>query len=134
MFSQQKLTKLLFALILSLTVSACGGGGSGDNDPSPSPTPSPTPPAVDNTATLNWQPSVKRMDETDLPIGDIASYRIYQGSDAANLSMLDTVTDSTVTTYTVNNLSTGTHFFAVTIVDTNGTESAYSSILSKTVN
>jgi len=84
-------------------------------------------------ADLIWDIPTTRIDGTDLPADEIAGYRIWSGTSSDNLQVVGKVTDSSVTNYTVTDLSAGTYYFAVTAYDINDVESEFSVIVSKTI-
>ena len=63
----------------------------------------------------------------DTPIGDLAGYKVYFDSDSSGFPYLDTIDVGMDTTYTLDQLSTGTtYYIAVTCYDNLGNESWYS--------
>jgi len=103
-------------------LNSCGGGstesvGGELGDSSNTPTLS--------TVTLAWDP----------PIGSsstiIAGYKVYYGTSPGQYGKVMNVGD--VVTYTVQNLSPGTYYFAVTAYDKSGNESSYTNEVSKTI-
>lgn len=85
-----------------------------------------------STAILSWTAPSTRTDASALPLSEIAGFRIYRGDSADRLSRIAEIDDGTITSHTVNKLPAGTHYFAVTVYDTEDNESAYSKILSRT--
>ena len=82
-----------------------------------------TPPTTNGTATLTWTANT----ETNL-----AGYKVYMGTRPGIYG--SPVTVGTATTYTAGNLTGGvTYYFSVTAVNNTGTESAYSTEVSKPV-
>jgi hypothetical protein len=51
------------------------------------------------------------------------------GTSSDNLTELVDLNDDTITNYTVNDLSTGNYYFAVSAYDINGLESGYSQVI-----
>ncbi len=86
-------------------------------------------PAFAGSATLSWTPPTTNTDGTALT--DLAGFKVYYGT--ASGSYTQVVNVGYVTTYTVNNLTSGTYYFAVTAYDTSGYESGYSNQVSKTI-
>ena len=84
------------------------------------------------TATLTWNAPVQYTDGTSLPMSDLSAFRIYHGTSAGSLSSIAEV-DNRTTAFTVQNLGAGTHYFVVTAISLQGTESAFSDVRSKTV-
>jgi hypothetical protein len=83
------------------------------------------------TATLAWVAPNTNTDGSALT--DLAGFRIYYGTSASALSQTVTVTNTSVTSYVINNLASGTWYFAVKAVDTSGLESDLSGVGSKTI-
>jgi hypothetical protein len=65
-------------------------------------------------------------------VEDLAGYRIYHGTDPAALELVAEV-DSATTTFTLENLPAGTHFFAVTSLTSSSSESDFSAVGSKAI-
>lgn len=89
------------------------------------------PPAT-GTATLSWVSPSQYTDGSPLPIGELSGFRIYKGTSASNLAVIAEV-GSRTTTFEVQNLASGTHYFAVTALAESGVESDKSSVGSKTI-
>jgi len=83
------------------------------------------------SVTLSWSPPATRSDGTALAMSEIDGYRIYIGETAATLSPVTDINDSTLTMYTLTELSAGSYFFAVTSYDMDGNESVFSNIVNK---
>jgi hypothetical protein len=84
------------------------------------------------SATLGWQAPVQYTDGSPLPASDLAAFRIYRGSSASTLARVAEV-DGRATTFVVQDLGTGTHYFAVTAVTVSGVESVRSAVGSKSI-
>lgn len=82
-----------------------------------------------DSVNLNWTPPSTRTDDTFLALSELAGYRIYMGTSSGNLAPLVDLDDESVTQYTVNNLPTGSYYFAITAYDTDGQESSYSQVI-----
>lgn len=87
-------------------------------------------PAVVRTATLVWAAPTLYRDGSALSPADLAGYRVYMGSGPASLSRVAEV-DARTLLFTIRNLVAGTHYFAVTAVNSLGTESDPSEIMHK---
>ncbi|MBV9696234.1 MAG: putative Ig domain-containing protein [Gammaproteobacteria bacterium] len=96
----------------SINVSAAGSAGTG-------------------SATLNWVDPSKNTNGTTLT--NFAGIRIYYGTSSGSLTNMIQVADTSTTSYTISNLTSGTWYFAATAYNTAGVESAKSSIDSKAV-
>ncbi|HWL62529.1 MAG TPA: putative Ig domain-containing protein [Steroidobacteraceae bacterium] len=88
--------------------------------------------ATTGSATLSWQAPVQYTDGSQLAPSSLGAFRIYRGTSASNLSRVAEV-DGQATSFVVQNLPAGTHYFAVTAVTTAGAESARSAVGSKTI-
>ncbi len=90
------------------------------------------PPAVSSrAATLSWYPPNTNTDGT--PLLNLAGYRIYYGTNSASLSSTITLTNASLTTYIIENLSAGTWYFSIAARTTTGAESARSALASKII-
>jgi hypothetical protein len=118
------------ALVLLLTFVACGGAAQSPTPEGPNVSPNQVPVGF-GTATLNWTPVIT--DTNGTPLADLAGYKIYYGSSAADMETLIVVADPSATTYLVGNLTSGSWYFTVTAYTSGGTESARSNIGSKMV-
>lgn len=102
--------------------------------PSPPPTspppPSP-PPAPTGSVTLTWDAPTQSADGSQL--NDLAGFRVYSGTTLGNYVLLQTISNTSVTATTINNLSAATWYFVVTAYDSSGNESVYSNAASKTI-
>lgn len=88
-------------------------------------------PANGGVAALSWQAPSQNADGT--PLTDLGGYRIYHGSSAESLGNVIDVPNPQATSYTVNNLMPGTHYFAMTAYSKGGVESERTGVTSKTV-
>lgn len=84
------------------------------------------------SATLTWTAPTERTDGAALT--NLAGYRIYYGTSAAALNQQADVTNPSLTTFVVENLSAGTWYFAATAVDSTGVESVRTSTVTVTLN
>jgi hypothetical protein len=84
------------------------------------------------SATLNWQAPTTNTDGSTLT--NLSGYRLAYGQSQGALSQSISIANPGVTTYTVNNLSNGTWYFALYAVAASGNESVASNIANKTVN
>ena len=83
------------------------------------------------TATVAWTAPTTRSDGT--PLTNLAGYRIYYGIGPDSFDNMIEVNTVGVTNFVVENLSTGTWYFAVTARDSAGVESGLSNSGSKTI-
>lgn len=113
----------LLALSLGALTPGCGGGG-GSSSSSGEP--------IDDgmySLSFEWNPVDINEDGSDLQ--DLAGYRLYDGGSPGTYNMVTDVGDTTITT--LDSLSAGTYYFAVTAYDSSGNESAFSNELAVTV-
>jgi hypothetical protein len=80
------------------------------------------------SAALSWVAPSSRTDGSSLSLSEIAGYRLYMGTAANNLEAIVDLEDSSLTNYVVENLQTGTYYFALTAYDTSGNESELSNV------
>lgn len=109
--------KICFSLGLSISMVSCGGGSDSPNSPTVAVTP---PVSSTNTATLSWDASTSP---------NVKSYRAYYGTESRSyIQPLGQGIDmGNVLTYKIEGLKSGkVYYFAVTAVDDEGKESAYS--------
>lgn len=88
---------------------------------------------TNNTATLNWTAPTARTDNSSLSLSELGGYKIYSGSSENNLTLLATISDNSITEYTVTNLENGVHYFAVSAFDVDEMESDLSDVGNKTI-
>ena len=127
-------TKLAGVFVLVACVLAgCGQGSSGASTATGSSTTASTspPPPTSGNATLSWQ--APTTDTNGAPLTDLAGYRIYYGTSATDLSDTIQLTSVGLQTYVIQNLASGTWYFAVTAVASTGVESTLSVVVSKTI-
>ena len=118
--------------VIALSVAACTGGGSQDPVSSGRANAAPDIIAPDpRTATLNWTPALQNTDGTALT--DLAGYKVYFGTSSDPLSTVVVVSNPSLTTYQVTNLSSGTWYFAVAAYTSTGTEGVLSNVASKAI-
>lgn len=142
-------------IVGAFVLSACGGGGEGGDpgpapaassaapsaatpQPGPAPTPQPpasgpaTTPAAAGTASLAWTPPTEKEDGTAL--ADLSGYKVYAGRAQDALELVASLDNPGLTRHVVENLASGTWFFAITAVARDGIESAHSNLAQKSVN
>ncbi len=89
------------------------------------------PPPAARTAALSWAAPAQNSDGSQLT--DLAGYRVYHGTSADALNDITQVSGATSTSYTFNQLTSGTHYFAVAAYTVAGLESALSTIRTKVI-
>jgi hypothetical protein len=88
-------------------------------------------PATSHSATLSWEAPTSNTNGSALT--DLAGYRIYYGPSESDLSESVQVTSVGIQTYVIENLRPGTWYFAIQTLTSEGTESALSGIVEKTI-
>jgi hypothetical protein len=83
------------------------------------------------TATLRWAEPTTNTNGT--PLTDLAGYEIYYGESASNLSDTVHLSGATTTQYVINNLTSGTWYFAIKSLTSTGRESSMSEVVSLTI-
>ena len=83
------------------------------------------------SATLTWQPPALNTDGS--PLTDLAAFKVYWGTTQGTYSQSTKISNVAARTYTVSGLTKGTWYFAVTALNSQGLESPYSNVWSKTV-
>ena len=87
--------------------------------------------ATSGSATLSWTPPTSNVDGT--PITNLAGYRIAYGQYSSNLTQSLDIPSPGVTSAVIENLATGTWYFAVKAYTTANVESDLSNLAQKTV-
>ncbi len=82
-------------------------------------------------ASVTWQAPTLRQDGSALT--NLAGYRVYYGTSANSLTNSIAVNDAGANNYQVTSLAAGTYYFAVSAIDSDGTESPLSLTASKTI-
>ena len=83
------------------------------------------------TVTISWTPPTQNTDGSTLI--NLAGYHIYYGTSQSSLTNVVNITNPGLATYVLSNLSAATWYFAMTSVNTNGQESARSTVVSHAV-
>lgn len=84
------------------------------------------------SATLSWVPPTANTDGSAL--NDLAGYKIHWGDRSGSYSHSTTIMNPGISTYVVENLTTGTYYFAVTALNSSSMESTFSNEASMTIN
>jgi hypothetical protein len=127
------------ALGLLLAITGCDGSGSaGSTDSSGSTDRSDSgdsglshSDSTSQTAIVSWTPPVQRTDGSALT--DLAGYRIYYGKGLNSLTQIIDITNAGQTSQFIDNLDTGTWYFAVTAYTNDGLESEMSNLGAKRI-
>jgi hypothetical protein len=82
-------------------------------------------------ATLSWAAPTANTDGSALL--DLAGYEIHWGPQSGGYSSAVAVSNPGITTYMIENLTAGTHYFAVMAVNSQGVVSTFSNEAVKTI-
>jgi hypothetical protein len=82
------------------------------------------------SATLTWQPPTRRTDGSAVAL---AGYKVYWGTSSRDYAYSVTLDNPGLAGYVIDDLTPTTWYFAVTAIDTDGAESAYSNEASKQI-
>ena len=106
---------------------------SGCNDPGPTAGPviAPQNNSASRAATLSWEAPTANTNGS--PLTDLAGYRIYYGSSPEDLSQNVKINTIGLQTYVIDDLESGTWYFAVRALAGDGSESPLSDIVVKTI-
>lgn len=83
------------------------------------------------SATLSWLAPTQNTDGS--PLMNLAGFRVYYGMSINNLDQMLQLANPGLTTCVLSDLSPATWYFRMKAYSTNGTESAFSNIASKTI-
>jgi hypothetical protein len=83
------------------------------------------------SATLSWSAPTQNTDGS--AISNLAGYRIYYGTSAGSMGTMIQVSNPGISTYVVDNLQTGTWYFAVSAYNSAGVEGGRSTVGSKAI-
>lgn len=83
------------------------------------------------SATLSWEPPTQNVDGT--PLTNLAWYEIRYGLSSSELSQSVMVNNPSLSVYVLENLTSGTWYFAVAAVNSEGGTSPLSNVASKTI-
>ena len=112
------------ALSLLLAITGCDGSSHTDRGLSYSSGTSPT-------AIVSWTPPVQRTDGSSL--NDLAGYRVYYGKALNSLTRIIDIRNPGQTSQFIDNLDSGTWYFAVTAYTQDGLESEMSNLGAKRI-
>jgi hypothetical protein len=86
---------------------------------------------ANGTATLSWSAPTANTNGTALT--PLSGYTIFYGTSSESLTHTIVVTNPSTVSYVITGLSSGTWYFAVAADASDGTQSAHSSLGSKTI-
>lgn len=89
-------------------------------------------PVVSNVK-LSWIAPSEREDNSGISLSEIAGYKIYYGTQKGKYTKSVYVNDGSADSHTIKSLSQGTYYFVITTRDSDGRESKYSSVVTKTI-
>ncbi len=130
-----KFFSVLITLLIITIIAGCGTSNQSLSTPSSSSGSGSTGGTVAGTAILTWNAPTTRSDGSSLnPATDLSKYKLYYGTSSRNYTQVVDIPNpgTTIITRSVN-LSSGTYYFAVSVVDTAGQESGYSTEVSKKI-
>jgi len=96
-----------------------------------SPITAPPSTASSSSVTLGWQAPTQNNDGT--PITDLAGYKIHYGTSSTTYTQTVSLQNAGLTRYVVDNLPSGTYYFAITAYNSKGLESSLSGEISTAV-
>jgi hypothetical protein len=83
------------------------------------------------SATVSWTPPTQNSDGSALT--NLSGFQISYGRSASDLAQTVSLTNPSLSTYVIENLSSGTWYFAVAAVNSQGVASTPSNVASKTI-
>jgi hypothetical protein len=87
--------------------------------------------ATTGSATLSWVAPTQNTDGSSL--SDLAGYRIVYGTSSSALNQTIQITNPSVTSYVIEDLASGTWYFAVKAYTSGGVESSQSNVAGKSI-
>jgi hypothetical protein len=81
---------------------------------------------------LGWTPPTQNSDGT--PITNLAGYKIHYGTTSSDYTQIIALQNAGLTRYVVDNLASGTYYFAISAYNSLGVESAMSGEITTVVN
>jgi len=82
---------------------------------------------------LSWNIPEQREDESELELFEIDGYIIVYGTNAENLNSELVIDGASITSTTISELSSGTYYFAISTVDSDGVQGEYSELFQGTI-
>lgn len=123
------------AVVFAVFLSGCGGAGSDSGSSAQAPPPAEESVATSQTVSLSWLAPGKRINGEQLSyVDEIDGYIVLYGQDPDNLDQQVVVECGSLNCgYDVEDLSSGTWYFAVQTVDSNGLVSSPSQPVSRAI-
>ncbi len=123
----------IFGAVIALSLAACGSVGVSTGKAAVNSSGSGEDVAGGNgAATLVWTPVTQNTDGTTLM--NLAGYQVFYGQSTSAMNSTEVLSDPSLTTFVVANLSPGTWYFSVAAYTSDGTLGASSNIGTKTIN
>ena len=131
----QRFTLIVITLFMTLQISACGNkdnlaaATSNINPDQSTNTGTDTDTGINSTvadARLSWAAPAEREDNSSIFLSEIAGYQLFYGKVQGHYTSSITINDGTATGYILASLPTGTYYFVMTTLDTEGRESQFS--------
>jgi hypothetical protein len=127
---KNRFTSILVILLITLHISSCGTAENLTADIDTNAVPG-TDTNNGNNSTiadinLSWVAPAEREDNSPISLSEIAGYQILYGQSQGQYSKSIIINDGTAIGYTLTDLPTGTYYFVVATIDTEGRESQYS--------
>jgi hypothetical protein len=138
-YRKTRVELLVLAALSAATLTACGGGsGGGSTAAAPGQANQGTltgsssiGPGGKGAVTLNWLPPTQTTDGS--PLSNLGGYRVYWGTEEGAYPNSVTIETPGLASYVVEQLTPATWHFVVTAVTSNGIESGYSNVFTKTI-
>ena len=130
---KNRFTSILVILLTTLHISSCGTGDNLTAATADINLDTGTDTVADNgnnstiaDINLSWVAPTEREDNTSISLSEVAGYQVFYGMARGQYSKSITINDGTAVDYTFTDLPSGTYYFVVTTIDTEGRESQYS--------
>lgn len=88
---------------------------------------------VASSIELTWDVPQAREDGSELPLYEINGYVIAYGTSQNDLTNQVAIDGASSTSTTLENLSSGTYFFSIATIDSDGVQGAYSSVIQQSI-
>ena len=118
------------AMTATYTLTCRGDGGSASDSVTVTVN---QPPPSSQDISLSWIAPAEREDGDPISMAEIAGYRVYYGTVPGNYTNDVIITDSNTMQVTLTGLAPGTYYIVVTTYDTDGRESGYSQVITRSI-